>query len=156
MQAAFPASPGRPLRHRRERRRHLPLQGRPGASHRRGGLWPPPKTAVPEKRADEQCSSARSFPAEGKGFAPPGSPHAKAMPKRGDSVNSQRVTNSPKLLPEKGRCRRAGTSRRPYGKDGAAFLCRKGLAKSRAILPNLFSVWIRAAGEDDRGAKLVL
>ena len=42
MQAAFQASPERPLRHRRKRRRHLPLQGRPGASHRRGGLWPPP------------------------------------------------------------------------------------------------------------------
>ena len=31
----------KPLRHR-HRRRNLPFQGRPGASHRRGGLWPPP------------------------------------------------------------------------------------------------------------------
>ena len=69
------------------------------------------------------------FCAAGEGLASPGSTHAKAMPKRKDSVNSQRVTNSPKLLPEKGRCRRAGTSRRPYGGDGAAFLCRKRFGK---------------------------
>ena len=60
---------GRPLRHRRKRRRHLPLQGRPWASHRRGGLWPPPKTAFLEKRADEQCSSLRLLrPAVGAAF----------------------------------------------------------------------------------------
>ena len=38
-----------------------PFRGGQGASRhrRRGGLWPPPKTAFLEKRADEQCSSLR-------------------------------------------------------------------------------------------------
>ena len=72
MQAAFQASPERPLRHRRKRRRHLPLQGRPGASHRRGGLWPPPKASFPE---NGRTSNARPYawcsPARRGGLWPP-------------------------------------------------------------------------------------